>query len=466
MLDIILVRCSENCIHKTINDFSKEVETEVRKHFRIKTCPTAFGNADVILGEDLKKECDELADLSNEHPKLKGLFQVLSKVENDENVVLLDAQYFSCFDVYCWRFALAEYAKGHNLCEAYRDMKFNFQASCFPRYDMLLFADLGYEQYYGVWDKNTRICRFCGKRNETDSNKSIFGQPKNSHAISYFIGNERLFCLEECKACNERFGGTIEKDLSNYYSYFRASEGRKSRNNNPLIAKGFNFEYENGRISVYSDKPIKNAPRIGESIPKEGIRLNLDQEDPVCLHNIYRLLVKYVLACIPNHLLPAFSKTIKWINGEKKTKRFLLPPVYRNELLESVHSPCLCVYIRKDNKKDLPYCVGELRFMGNLYVYAVPYCTSHDAILANMPAALDRFVNMRYPGLEFTVENYCDDELKLITSHVLLEGGTDQVLKPCDSDSADKSKEWWKKRNEKMMRKFGTTDLHPDQEYM
>lgn len=143
-----------------------------------------------------------------------------------------------------------------------------------------------------------------------------------------------------------------------------------------------------------------------------------------------------------------------------------MPPVYRNELLESVHSPCLCVYIRKDNKKDLPYCVGELRFMGNLYVYAVPYCTSHDAILANMSAALDRFVNMRYPGLEFTVENYCDDELKLITSHVLLEGGTDQVLKPCDSDSADKSKEWWKKRNEKMMRKFGTTDLHPDQEYM
>lgn len=105
--------------------------------------------------------------------------------------------------------------------------------------------------------------------------------------------------------------------------------------------------------------------------------------------------------------------------------------------------------------------------MGNLYVYAVPYCTSHDAILANMPAALDRFVNMRYPGLEFTVENYCDDELKLITSHVLIgEGGTDEVLEPLDSDSDGRIKEWWKKRNEKMMRLFGTTDLHPDQEYM
>lgn len=55
MLDIILVRCSENCIHKTINDLPKEVETEVRKHFRILTCPTAFGNADVTLGENLKE---------------------------------------------------------------------------------------------------------------------------------------------------------------------------------------------------------------------------------------------------------------------------------------------------------------------------------------------------------------------------------------------------------------------------
>lgn len=464
MLDIILVRCSENCIHKTINDLPKEVETEVRKHFRILTCPTAFGNADVTLGENLKKECDELVDFSNKHPRLKGLFQVLYKVENDENVVLLDAQYFRCFDVYCWRYALSEYTKGHNLCQVYESMKFRFQCERYPRYEMLLFADLGYEQFYGVWDKNQRVCRFCGKRDK--ANKSIFGKPKNSHAISYFIGNEKLFCLEECKACNERFGGGIEKDLSNYYSYFRTVEGRKSRSNNPLTAKGFNFEYEGGHMAVYSDKPIKNAPRIGEPIPEEGLRLSLDQEAPVCLHNIYKLLVKYVIACLPNDFLPAFEKTVMWINGEIKPKRFLLAPVYRNELLDSVHTPSLCVYIRKDNKKDLPYCVGELRFMGNLYVYAVPYCVDHDAILANMPAALDKFVTIRYPKMQFTVENFCDDSEKIVTSHVLLEGGGDKVLKPFDSENMAKSEEWWKKRNEKLNRIFGTTDLHPDQEYM
>ena len=173
-----------------------------------------------------------------------------------------------------------------------------------------------------------------------------------------------------------------------------------------------------------------------------------------------------MIACLPNDLLPAFAKTVKWINGEIKPKRFLLAPVYRNELLDTVHSPSLCVYIRKDNKKDLPYCVGELRFMGNLYVYAVPYCVGHDAILANMPAALDKFVKMRYPKMQFTIENFCDDCERIITSHVLLEGGGDKVLKPFDSENMAKSEEWWKKRNEKIMRKFGTTDLHPDQEYM
>ena len=112
------------------------------------------------------------------------------------------------------------------------------------------------------------------------------------------MGNDHLFCLEECKDCNERFGGTIEKDLSNYYSYYRASEGRKSRNNNPLTAKGFNFKYESGRMDFYFDKFINILPKPGMPFPKEGLRLDLEQEKPVCLHNIYRLLVKFVIQTI------------------------------------------------------------------------------------------------------------------------------------------------------------------------
>lgn len=193
-------------------------------------------------------------------------------------------------------------------------------------------------------------------------------------------------------------------------------------------------------MDFYFDKFINVLPKPGMPFPKEGLRLGLEQEDPVCLHSIYRLLVKFVIACLPNYLLPAFSKTVKWINEEVKPSRFLLPPVYRNEVLPSVDSPVLCVYIRKDDGKDMPYCVGELRFMSNLYVYAVPYCSERDANFSEMPKVLDSFVKTCYPGIEFTIQNYCDDELKMVVNHVLIGEGMDVVCKPLDQESASREK--------------------------
>ena len=71
--------------------------------------------------------------------------------------------------------------------------------------------------------------------------------------------------------------------------------------------------------------------------------------------------------------------------GEKHPHKGVLPPVYRVETLDEVKKPSLCVYIRRDVKKDQPYCVGELRFMENLYVYALPYCKGHDVMKPSMP---------------------------------------------------------------------------------
>lgn len=88
----------------------------------------------------------------------------------------------------------------------------------------------------------------------------------------------------------------------------------------------------------------------------------------------------------------------------------------------------------------MPYCVGELRFMSNLYVYAVPYCSERDVNFSEMPKVLDSFVKTCYPGIEFTIQNYCDDELKMVVNHVLIEGGTDIVCKPLDQESAPREK--------------------------
>lgn len=52
----------------------------------------------------------------------------------------------------------------------------------------------------------------------------------------------------------------------------------------------------------------------------------------------------------------------------------------------------------------------------------------------------------------------------MVVNHVLTGGGVDTVCNPLDQEIAAKGEEWWKKRNGKMMREFGTTDLHPDKE--
>lgn len=219
----------------------------------------------------------------------------------------------------------------------------------------------------------------CFKKNVSglsiEKEATKFGDPKNSHAISYFLGNDALFCLEECKGCNNTFGSTIENALSNYYQYYRAAEHRKSRKGNPLTAKGINYEAtSDGGMRIFQSEPIENAPRVGEKLSEDGLLVHLHNREPVVLHDIYRVLCKYVIACLPGDLMPAFKDTVKWIKGEKHPHRGVLPPVYRIETLEEVAK--------------------------------------------------------RYPDATFTVQNYCDDEPKMITNHVKIEGDGNEVLRP------------------------------------
>lgn len=466
MMDIIIIRSAADCIRKQIIDLPSDVEIQVRSDLHVLSCPSSWGTSDIRVGFQEKAACLKMQTLAEAYPRLKGLFQLVSLLEDEEEVVCVDAEKYSSYDVFCWRMALIEKKKGANPVEILHFYKLILPANLWPRYELLTFGNFGYDQYIGRWAKSERVCRFCGRNDNPEAKNSIFGDPKNSHAISFFLGNDSLFCLEECKECNERFGQTIEADLSNYYAYYRASEGRKSREKKPLTATGFNFEYRDNHISIYSDKPIENAPKVGEKIPEEGLLLHLDNEEPCNLHNIYKLLVKYVIACLPNEYLPSFKRTVKWINGELHPQKFRLPPVYRIETLDNVQSPTLNVYIRKDKIRDVPYCIGELRFLENLYVYAVPYCNDYDVFVGELHRPLAKFIEGRHQNIDFTIENFCDDEPKLITTHVKIEGTSDEVLQPLDPSCLTESEEWWRKRNHKMLKRFGTTDIHPDKKYM
>ena len=63
-------------------------------------------------------------------------------------------------------------------------------------------------------------------------------------------------------------------------------------------------------------------------------------------------------------------------------------------------------------------------------------------------------------------ENFCDDVPKLITTYVRIGGGGDELLEPLDPSRKDESEEWWRKRNVKMLKRFGTTDIHPERDFV
>ena len=427
-MDLIIVKAKADCFKKHLHGLTADAEERMRSSLRILRDPSGCGFTNIQTGSQLKAMAATLsADAELQScDALKAVWQYINALDDADEAVILDAGRYSNYDILCWNNALWAKTTNHNPMEVYHHMRYDLPHTLFPRHEVLFFADLGFEQYFGEPDKNKRVCRFC---NETGV--SIFGDKKNSHAISWFLGNDALFCLEECKTCNNTFGSTIENALSSYYQYYRAAEHRKSRKGKPLTAKGFNYEHmADGGLRYYTSEPADNAPKVGERLPEEGLLIHLNNKEPVVLHDIYRVLVKYVVACLPNELLPSFQTTVKWIRGEKLPTKGTLPPVYRIETLDEVQKPSLFVYIRKDNKKDLPYCVGELRFMENLYVFAVPYCKGRDVMNPYLAEPLSRFVKQRYPDTTFTVENYCDYEQKMIINHVKIEGDENTILKP------------------------------------
>lgn len=418
-MELIIVRIHKDCFKKYLVGIDDYLEKDLRQKLHILSNPDSYGFSDIQDAKSLKNKISTFIDVSNHFPPLKSVFQFINNLDDTESVVLLDGEKYDNKEIMTWQHALKGYESGKNPVDVLHFLKYHYPATYYPRHDLYLYADFGYNQFYGEWDKNKRKCRFCHTQSP-----DIFGDPKDSHAISFSLGNERLFCLEECKSCNVKFGKGIEQHLSNYYEFFRASDKRKSRKGKPLTSKGFNYDYTGGTIRYVATSPNDNITLIGNKIPSEGIKLQLNSDKPVVLHQCYRALVKYVLSCLPTSLLPAFAATIEWVKGNKKPRRHMLPPVYRYEQLESVQHPSLCVYVRRDDKKDLPYCVGELRFLENLFVFALPYCKGHDVMPSQLSKPLDTFVKKRYPDMAFTIENFCDDEEKMITSHVLLGGET------------------------------------------
>lgn len=214
-MEIIIVKANADCFKKYLQGLTAEAEERLRSSLRVLRDPSGCGFTDIQTGSQLKAQAAKLsadAELQSCNA-LKAVWQYINALDDADEVVILDARRYSNYDILCWNNALWAKTTNHNPVEVYHNMRYDLPQSLFPRYEVLFFADLGFEQYFGEPDKNKRICRFCNEQGA-----GIFGDKKNSHAISWFLGNDALFCLEECKTCNNTFGRTIENALSSNLS--------------------------------------------------------------------------------------------------------------------------------------------------------------------------------------------------------------------------------------------------------
>lgn len=227
-------------------------------------------------------------------------------------------------------------------------------------------------QKIGVYEKEKRICRFCGKSLPTIK----FNQ--KAHAISESLGNKGLVCLEECDDCNKRFNETIEQDISNLLRFHLMLKGVKGKNGNPTI-KGDGISITNDTSSRFTT----GRDTIVIEVEKTPYIQNLQDLIPSYLQkcantntkytpqNIYKCLCKYVISLLDSQYLPYFKDTINWINEPLVRHRF--PPIWYYNLPSGMPTS-LIIMTRKLNNQKIPYCWAILSVAGFQIIFIVPFC--------------------------------------------------------------------------------------------
>lgn len=413
MNSVVIVSSSSDFYCKLIDDLCPRDRTLL-----LETLHAVLDKGDTIIyvwsGAELKRNTYRLQGLTQKSNIIKGVSNHIDNLDDKGKYIVAYGKVPTLYLLY-FRKICSEYNKTGWLKLHYSDT-----TSISTDYEQFTYTDLGFPEYIGTIDKKKRYCRFCGR--------SVYEGAKfvgHSHAISYFLGNKHLFCNEECDQCNHNFGVGIEHQLEQYYRPTRNLVGGRSRNNKPLLTRGENFIYDDNKLLIYDDVPdyIKlNGGSLGN--------YTLVDKEPVIKADVYRALVKFVIACIPGEYLNKFEKTIQWVNGLLKPK--LLPKIYRYEKEVPIDRPILNVYIRKTGKKATPYCVAKFRFLSNLYIYALPYCQPYDVGNSMLDQPLRNFVNKHFMDCDYVVESFNNEDESRIFTHIKIETTPDtevQIIK-------------------------------------
>jgi len=222
---------------------------------------------------------------------------------------------------------------------------------------------------YGNIGKKNRVCKYCGK---SMSNGATFHN--EAHAIPESLGNKTIISADECDACNDYFSKTIDADIFEYLKLFRVLYGKKGKMGTPKL------KFKNGTVITHDGEKAIILQHIHENegtidFSKDSFKIPLEFINKINFMNIYRSLVKYVLAVIPNDEINNFPETIKWIMNIKNNGDLLDLPYVAMKIDERNYNeqPILMIYKRKIDDVSIPYMYAELRITNLIFVYIIPF---------------------------------------------------------------------------------------------
>ena len=225
-----------------------------------------------------------------------------------------------------------------------------------------------------VGDNYNNPCRFCGRDRQHTSFR------KEAHAIAQALGNDILFCNEECGDCNARLA-SVEDNLTNHLDVNRVIAGIRTKDGELPEIEGENFviRRQGDSVAIYAKGTASE-----EDILKTGIRL--EHRKTVTNLGIYKALVKTVMDLLPSEKMQHFSETIGWINGKVISKK--MPSIYWR-YCKPFQQPQLFLFLNEFGKQQTPYCTAVLYVCNVVFMFVVPFVDvdggqfKHDSNLTN-----------------------------------------------------------------------------------
>ena len=307
-------------------------------------------------------------DLLSNH-RIRQLYCFIAKMKDGECFCFFNEEKSTSFDRRVALDCLHLHKKGLMFCAMIHNRVFEHYCKMDLKYTFISYGHDGLEVRIGEEDKNKRVCRFCGR---TTRDGASFEHV--AHAVQEALGNKKLFCYEECDACNNSLA-PIE-DQFRIMMDFRRTIFQIPRKNSAKAAKvvGKDFIILPDKVGAPQLYIMQEAVKNVDTVKPFMHRFEL--KEPIVNEQMYKAICKMVIDILPAEELRHFANTISWI----KSKDFMpdsLPSIWFTVLTTKgaiYKQPALDVFINnKNTQPNAPYCTAVIWIYDIAYLFVMPF---------------------------------------------------------------------------------------------